>query len=304
MLNPVFNVVWLCAGLASSLRCLEMDNAAHQLFLQESCMWPAVGACTGLQMLLLHMVKAKGVAHCRLTDQAWKAAVQPLTALTRLEMGTRASSSSSDNSDHQAGAMASTAAAAAATAAAAASARGQELPLLQHLRCYGLDDEFQDSWALSWACACSSLTSLDLLFASAGEVDFQAVAQLQQLCDLEIHYYPDELLTSSQLAPLASCSQLTCLRLDSLVIEAGHRSPGAAAAAAAEDEHFELGNTAGAATAAALGNGAGAGAAAMVLPQLSSLQKLVAGVICKLPVATFAPNLTQLRDVGISLQHA
>jgi hypothetical protein len=287
---------------------LELDSAAHLQFLQESCMWPAVGGCTGLQTLLLHIAKPQGfsVANYTLQNSAWKAAVQPLAGLTRLEVGAPCLSYSSGPSDQhhvvQAGAMAPAAAAATAAttgpAAAAAGARVQELPLLKHLSCYGFDDEAEDIWALSWACAYSSLTSLDLLFVSAGEVDFEAVAQLQQLCNLEIHYFPDELLTSSQLAPLVSCSQLTCLRLDSLVIEPGHRAPGAAAAAA-DDKLLGLSNAAGAATAAALGTGTGTVEAAVVLPQLISLQKLVAGVLCKAPVATFAPNLTQLRDVSV-----
>jgi hypothetical protein len=313
LLEPVFNGVWLCAGLASSLCCLELDSAAHQHFLQEPCMWLAVGGCTGLQTLLLHIAKPQGfsIAKYSLENSAWRAAVQPLAGLTRLEVGAPALSYSRDTSDQhdifQAGAMAPAAAAAAAaaattgTAAAAAGARGQELPLLKHLSCYGFDDEAEDIWALSWVCAYSSLTSLHLLFVSAGEVDFEAVAQLQQLCNLEIHYFPDELLTSAQLAPLASCSQLTCLRLDSLVIEPGRRPAGTAAPAAAADEvPLRLGNTAAAAAAAsALGTGTGAGEAAVLLPQLTSLQKLVAGVLCKAPVATFAPNLTQLRDVSV-----
>jgi hypothetical protein len=178
---------------------------------------------------------------------------------------------------------------AAGAEAEARSCSNSELPVLQHLRCYGFDDDAQDSWGLSWVCSYSSLTSLDLLFVSAGEVDFEAIAQLQQLRSLEIHCYPDELFTSSQLAPLASCSQLTCLQLDSLVIEPRHRAEAAAA------ESLGHGVTAAAAMAGADKFDA---AAHVVQPQLLSLQKLVAGVLCKAPIAAFAPNLTQLRDVS------
>ncbi|WIA32785.1 hypothetical protein OEZ86_005968 [Tetradesmus obliquus] len=285
-------------GLASSLRCIEMDEPAHLQFTQQPCMWQAVGACTGLHSLLLHMAKPRGygIRHCKLSQQAWQAAVQPLTGLTRLEMGTRDLSSASTSEElHDVVSPASIPLSAAVAVhdghSTAGTCSGSELPALQHLRCYGFDDDAQDSWGLSWVCCYSSLTSLDLLFVSAGEVDFEALAQLQQLCSLEVHCYPDELFTSSQLAPLASCSQLTCLRLDSLVIESGRKAAAAAAAAAAE-EPMGRGSTGAAATAAT-----GSCEAAPAVQPLQSLQKLVAGVLCKAPISTFAPNLTQLRDL-------
>ncbi|WIA32784.1 hypothetical protein OEZ86_005968 [Tetradesmus obliquus] len=289
-------------GLASSLRCIEMDEPAHLQFTQQPCMWQAVGACTGLHSLLLHMAKPRGygIRHCKLSQQAWQAAVQPLTGLTRLEMGTRDLSSASTSEElHDVVSPASIPLSAAVAVhdghSTAGTCSGSELPALQHLRCYGFDDDAQDSWGLSWVCCYSSLTSLDLLFVSAGEVDFEALAQLQQLCSLEVHCYPDELFTSSQLAPLASCSQLTCLRLDSLVIESGRKAAAAAAAAAAE-EPMGRGSTGAAATAAT-----GSCEAAPAVQPLQSLQKLVAGVLCKAPISTFAPNLTQLRDLDYDL---
>jgi hypothetical protein len=278
-----------------------MTTTAHLQFTKQPCMWPAVGACTGLHSLLLHMAKPKGygIAHCKLSEQAWQAAVQPLTLLTRLEMGTRVPySPDSDPTRHDSmlavdlplGTAVSEGKCAANSTAAACSSSGGSLARLQHLRCYGFDGDAQDSWGLSWVCSYSSLTGLDLLLASAGEVDFEALAQLQQLRSLEIHCYPDELFTSSQLAPLAICSQLTCLRLDSLVIEAGH---GAAAAVVAvgEQQHALT-------AAVTAGTNEPGRAADVVLPQLPSLLKLAAGVLCKAPMSEFAPNLTQLRDVS------
>ncbi|WIA12621.1 hypothetical protein OEZ85_006278 [Tetradesmus obliquus] len=286
-------------GLASSLRCIEMDAPAHLQFTQQPCMWQAVGACTGLHSLMLHMAKPRGygIRHCKMSQQAWQAAVQPLTGLTRLEMGTRDFSSASTSKElHDVAAAAGIPPAAETHAghSTAGACSGSGLRELQHLRCYGFDDDAQDSWGLSWVCCYSSLTSLDLLFVSAGEVDFEALAQLQQLRSLEVHCYPDELFTSSQLAPLASCSQITCLRLDSLVIESGRKA--AAAAAVAAEEPMGHGSTGAAATAATASC-----EAALAVQPLQSLQKLVAGVLCKAPISNFAPNLTQLRDLDYDL---
>lgn len=165
------------------------------------------------------------------------------------------------------------------------------------------------------------MTALDISLCSAGELDCEVLGQLQQLQFLSLHYFHDEFVTAAQLGPLSSCCKLTQLKLDALLVElpeaeadAGYAAAAAdggggvgAAAAAAEGELAVPAAAGGAATAPAAGVGLSmpAGAAgqlfgpSMRLPQLTSLQRLTAGLMCRVPLSLFAPNLTRLKDVSV-----
>jgi len=118
------------------------------------------------------------------------------------------------------------------------------------------------------------------LLVSAAEAGSQALGQLRQLQRLSLHYDSDELIMSSQLAPLSSCSLLSALMLDSLVVEPGHSSAAAAAAAAPADHVWQ----------AARQRPAGATPATLLLPQLVGPRRLRAGLLAQAPLATLAPS--------------
>jgi hypothetical protein len=213
------------------------------------------------------------------------------------------------------------AAEAAATAAAAGpgSSCSDGLPLLQ-LRCSGFDDPDADTWTLSWVSSFCQLTALDISLCSAGELDCEVLGQLRQLQSLSLHYFHDEFVTAPQLGPLFSCCKLTQLKLDALLVELPETETAAYAAATADDGGAGLAaavadgepaapaeSLTGAAPATSAGVGLSVPAAAagqllqpsMRLPQLTSLQRLTAGLMCKVPLSLFAPNLTRLKDVSV-----
>lgn len=281
-MNIACHKVFTARGVAPAQATERTPNSQQQL------LWSLVAAQCNLQNLILQHSKqdSYSTTRCTISNQCWQDVIQPLTALTRLEMGTRGISSGSDSTveaDHPAPAPAA------------------EIPHLRHLRCLGIDKDCADVWDLSWVADFTSLTYLDIFFCSAGEVDFDVLGQLKRLCTLSLHYYPDECITSDQLSPLSACTQLTCLRVDALVIEEGHRQAmqDSMLVAAAQRIH----NASQAATASHQ-QGSVTSCTQTALPQLPTLLKLVAGVMCKAPVATLAPNLTQLRDVSGLAQHS
>lgn len=229
-----------------------------------------------------------------------------------------------------------------AGAAIGSSSSADDLGRLLRLTCRGLDGPWDDSWCLNWVSGCSSLTTLHLSLCSAGELDFEVLAQLRQLQSLTLHYYEDEYITAAQLGPLSACCKLTQLKVEGLLIELPPPSVDVAAMqrlahAAAEDalQRFTADRAAAregraggvpatgldggnpdhaahppaiAAVAPAAAEGLSAQVArlpsGMALQQLTSLQRLTAGLMCKAPLATLAPNLTRLCDVSKEAPYA
>ncbi|KAF8067163.1 hypothetical protein HT031_002210 [Scenedesmus sp. PABB004] len=269
-------------GLVASLRRLELDRAAHLLLTHEPCLWAAVGALTGLRELCLAHERPRGHApRCALGRQAWAAAVAPLAELTRLEMGARGAAGGGGGGGGGGG-------------AGPAAPPPPPLPPLAALSACGFDDELaaEPSWALAWVADFgATLTSLTLTACSGNEVDWEALGTLTALAELSLSVFPDECVESSALAPLAACTGLTSLRLlgGALVVEPGHAPPGGAAAA--PPPRRPPGGA----------GGAQGQRGAARLPQLVGLRKVVAGLLCKAPVAELAPNLTALRDLDYDL---
>lgn len=256
-----------------SLTCLELDRKCFEYINQRTHhLATGLGQLTRLQALLLNIPGRH--KHQRTGDMSriylgqWQAAIQPLTGLTRLQLGFVNLGAVNGWGIDQAQVPE------AVTAC---------LQRLQDLQVSGFDMD-ERSWALEWVGRCRSLTSLDIPSCSASEVDFEVLGQLQQLASLSLHYYRDEAVTSPQLAPLTSCTRLTALHVDSLVIEPAQRRAAAGARAADASESGAAGATE---------------EAAAWVPQLTSLRKLRAGVLACAPVATLAPHLTQLRDVCV-----
>jgi hypothetical protein len=260
-----------------SLTYLELEQKCFEYIIRRTQLAASLGYLTCLQALLVnfsrHPTRQTNRDRSRMFIPQWQAAIQPLTCLTRLQLGFVSLSCVHSFSEQQEQVPKDITA---------------SLQNLQHLRVSGYDND-SHNWTLEWVGTCSRLTSLDIPCCSASEVDFEALAQLQQLCSLSLHYYKDELLTTDQLAPLSSCNCLTALHVDALVIKRGHRRS-AAGTAAADKAKVE-------ASATAAGNAARPAAAGP--PQLSSLRQLHAGVLAQAPVAAWAPNLTQLRDVCV-----
>jgi hypothetical protein len=103
----------------------------------------------------------------------------------------------------------------------------------------------------------------------------QLFSPLQNLRSLVLHYceqeFDSDFISSDELLPLAACSQLTHLTLDSITIEAPEEESG-------------------------------------VVQQLTSLRSLAVGMSgaaeYQAPLSTFAPNLTALTDVSWTvMQH-
>lgn len=256
----------------------EPDSAAGR---QQQLLWSLIAAQPELQRLLLHHSKPHNysIDQCVVKEQYWESVLQQLAGLTRLDMGRRLCSNSSD--PVSSGVQQLTVAA----------------PNLKHLRCIGIDSDCEDTWTLAWVGCYTSLTYLDIFFCSAGEIDFDVLGQLKQLRDLALHWYPDEYITTAQLSPLSGCTQLTHLKLDSLLMEQTQEAAAGGLLPTAAVIHAQVlpvtppawdGNTRSIGTTRLL--------------QLTMLRKLVAGLMCKQPVAPFAPNLTHLRDVsGLSV---
>jgi len=178
------------------------------------------------------------------------------------------------------------AAAGAPTAALLDTSAAQSCGHLLQLKCSGVDSPEAATWALSWlgsTPSCRTLTALTISWCSAGELDCDVLAQLQQLQMLSLHYFSDEFLTAEQLGPLSACCRLTQLQVDGLLAE----QPGAAGAAG----EAAAGGT-------QQGGSGPQGVTRGVLPQLASLQRLTANLMCRQPLASFTPHLTRLKDVS------
>lgn len=309
------------AELVPNLATLELDRRTYRLacdFIHTALQQPL----PHLQALLLHpelyLGRVVNTSPTILQD-TWEVVFQPLlSTLTRLDFGSRDLGGAGDDADVLNAITTATAGTAARTGAAGAEPGSRDgLPLLQ-LRCSGFDGPGADTWALSWVSSFCKLTALDIRLCSAGELDCEVLGQLQQLQSLSLISFSDEFVTAAQLGPLSSCCKLTQLELDALLVElpeaeadAGYAADGGggvgAAAAAAEGELAMPAAAGGAATAPAAGVGlsmpAGAAGqlsrASMRLPQLRSLQRLTAGLMCRVPLSLFAPNLTRLKDVSV-----
>ncbi|KAF8061968.1 dapL [Scenedesmus sp. PABB004] len=270
------------------VRRLELDAQWHRLLAQEPQLAAAVGSLTALRALVMQGDPERPDARwASLSEPIFLAAVAPLTRLTRLAMGT---------------VLADKLSPAAAVAGLA--------PSLRDLRCFGYDNIWRHGWALEWAAHCSGLTALEVTACDAAPGCFEAIAGLRGLRSLSLQYDVGSAVSSAWLAPLAACAGLTALRLGALVLQPGHAGPGgrsaavdaeAAALLAARAERLALapggaeeGPAGGAAPAPAPPPGA-------ALPALGALRRLHAGLVCKAPIASLSPNLTELIDSGVNL---
>lgn len=333
------------ADCASHLNTLEVDYRTYRLahqFLHAALRQPLPCLQT---LVLFPKLEAGHAADCNpvIPQLTWTSVLQPLLAtLTRLEIGSRSFAGHGADSDtpatrEGAGALMAGVMHAPALAPPAAAAGGpqqqhslaapdadvaaptttssSDMGGLLHLKCSGIDGPSDDSWCLSWVSCFHSLTSLEVSLCSAGELDCDVIAQLQQLQCLTLHYYEDEFVTLNQLAPLSACCKLTRLSMGALSVElpvgfgAGADTMGHWPEPAAADEGG-VGQAAGgisnlqpSVTAAAMGVGGPAALqnAVSVIQQsmgLPQLRRLTAGLMCKVSLCCFAPNLTRLNDVS------
>lgn len=260
------------AALASTVTHLELDQACHQaLGSGDQSLARAVGSLTALRSLRLReppqpRQRELCASTVRLDARTWAAAVQPLSQLTRLEMSAvTLYDDDEDDDDDDDGDI--------EHRYAAAQQRRQERQMEQQLAAtaslrqlvelcvLGIDMSRDYVWSLSWVGACTQLTRVHIT-CSAGELDADVLAQLPALQELTLASFHDEVLTSSQLAPLAGCSRLTSLATFGLIVEAP------------------------------------AGGQAPLPAALRSLRRLRCGLHCQAPLATFAPHLTELGDVS------
>lgn len=322
--------------LAPSITWLELDFRTYRLLHKlvhtalSNQSWPQ------LNTLILHPKLSRGhAADCGpvISPATWAAVFEPLLVqLTRLDFGSRecVPAAGSDGGGEgggdrqQAEGGSSRKASPPPAAASEAEAAGEAGSGLVHLKCSGLDSPWDnDAWCLNWLGSrhCRNLTALEISLCSAGELDFDVLAQLKHLVTLSLHHFEDECVTAAQLAPLSACCCLTQLRMEALIVERPAQLTAAAlgaqaAAQAATQAAAEFvptnivesaGGSAPLSTTAATHVRTAAQAEAVFVgpsmvgpppPRLTSLQRLTAGLLCKAPLSCWVPNLTRLSDVS------
>lgn len=304
--------------MAPALECLEIDHTTYRLIpgtIHAALSRPV----PTLRALILHPRPAAAghASNCApvIPAPTWAQVIGPLLSqLTHLDIGSRSfegvSCTNSTASEDVSTSVGLAAAAAAGSQQLAAypppADGGGALRHLLQLSCSGLDGPTDDAWCLTWVSSCRSLTSLHIRLCSAGELDCDVLAQLQQLQSLTIHHYEDEFVTAAQLGPLSACCRLTQLQLEGLLLElpapdqphaAAGQAPAAPLAAALDPAAAAAGAHAGAADGTRL-LGSHSSVCLSLLPQLTSLQRLTANLLPKAPVTILAPNLTRLKDVS------